>query len=99
MRTGARTVERPVSRRFTVSSKSPTAVQGIEKTLIQCSVCIHLKLEPVRLHPDWSAHVHSSHQKYGINGDGLDSYATLAKVRATMVGIATDPRGDANKNN
>jgi hypothetical protein len=58
-----------------------------------------LKLEPVRLHPDWCADVHSSHQKYGINGDGLDRYATLAKVRATMVGIATDPRGDANKNN
>ena len=26
---------------------------------------------------------------------GWDRYATFAKVRATMVGIVTDPRGDA----
>ena len=31
-----------------------------------------------------------------FNGDRVDRYAILAKVRATMVGIVTDPRGDAN---
>jgi len=32
----------------------------------------------------------------GINGSGLDRYATFAKVQATMMGIVADPRGDAN---
>jgi hypothetical protein len=33
----------------------------------------------------------------GIIGEAVGRYATLAKVQATMVGIATDPRGDAKK--
>jgi hypothetical protein len=36
-----------------------------------------------------------SYQESGINS-GPDCYATFAKVRATMVGIVTDPRRDAS---
>jgi hypothetical protein len=38
------------------------------------------------------------YQESGINGGVIDRYATFAKVPATMVGIATDLRGDANQN-
>ena len=37
-----------------------------------------------------------SYQESGINGRGLDRYATFAKVQPTMMGIVADPRGDAN---